>query len=155
MDDHPTAYTYDQAAAALGIHPEAVRARLRRNALRRGPPGNDGRPTVLLSPADIATVRAAIRSQPAKAGPGTDPDAAGRPDERDRTIKALEDAAAALRETLERERKASDQLQVDAARERDRAEGALIRAAAAEAEGKALREALEEARRPFWRRWIG
>ena len=138
MSDHPNAYTYDQAAAALGIHPEAVRARLRRNALRRGPPGNDGRPTVLLNPADIASVRAA-----------------GRPDERDRTIKALEDTAAALRETLERERKASDQLQVDAARERDRAENALIRAAASEAEVKGLREALAEARRPFWRRWIG
>jgi hypothetical protein len=55
--------------AALGIHPEAVRARLRRNALRRGPPGNDGRPTVLLSPADIASIRGAGRAQPTKAGP--------------------------------------------------------------------------------------
>jgi hypothetical protein len=44
---------------------------------------------------------------------------------------------------------------MDAVRERDRAEGALIRAAASEAEVKGLREALEEARRPFWRRWIG
>jgi hypothetical protein len=110
---------------------------------------------VLLSPADIATVRAASRAQPTKAGPGADPDAAGRPDERDRTIKALEDAAATLRETLERERKASDQVQADAVRERDRAENALIRAAASEAEVKGLREALAEARRPFWRRWIG
>jgi hypothetical protein len=45
-------------------------------------------------------------------------------------------------------------VQADAARERDRAENALIRAAAAEAEAKGLREALAEARRPFWRRWI-
>jgi hypothetical protein len=44
---------------------------------------------------------------------------------------------------------------MDAARERDRAEGALIRAAASEAEVKGLREASEEARRPFWRRCFG
>lgn len=31
----------------------------------------------------------------------------------------------------------------------------MIRAAASEAEVKGLREALAEARRPFWRRWIG
>jgi hypothetical protein len=48
-----------------------------------------------------------------------------------------------------------DAAATDAARERDRAENALIRAAASEAEVKGLRETLAEARRPFWRRWIG
>ena len=48
-----------------------------------------------------------------------------------------------------------DAAATDIARERDRAENALIRAAASEAEVKGLREALTEARRPFWRRWIG
>ncbi len=38
--------------------------------------------------------------------------------------------------------------------EREREE-ARIRAAAAEGEAKGLRLALEEARRPFWRRWLG
>ena len=38
--------------------------------------------------------------------------------------------------------------------EREREE-ARIRAAAAEGEAKGLREALAEARRPFWRRWLG
>jgi seryl-tRNA synthetase len=67
-----------------------------------------------------------------------------------------------LREALKREREGSDRLQAernaaatDLARERDRAENALIRAAAFEAEVKGLRDALEEARRPFWRRWLG
>ena len=39
--------------------------------------------------------------------------------------------------------------------ERARAEEARIRAAAAEGEAKGLRLVLEEARRPFWRRWLG
>jgi hypothetical protein len=46
-------------------------------------------------------------------------------------------------------------LLTEAARERDRAEGALIRAASAEGKAEGLRLALEEARRPFWRKWIG
>ena len=86
MDDQATPHTYDQTAAALGIQAEAVRARLRRGALRRGPLTNDRRPTALLSPAEIATIRARVRSE----HPESDPDSAGRPDERDRTIAALE-----------------------------------------------------------------
>jgi hypothetical protein len=34
-------------------------------------------------------------------------------------------------------------------------EAAKVAAAAAEGEAKGLRLALEEARRPFWRRWLG
>ena len=61
-------YTYDRAADVLGIQAEAVRARLRRGALRRGPLTNDHRPTVLLSPAEIATIRAGIRTDRPEAG---------------------------------------------------------------------------------------
>ncbi len=50
----------------------------------------------------------------------------------------------------------------DASAERARAaqaerkrEAAKVAAAAAEGEAKGLRLALEEARRPFWRRWLG
>ncbi len=39
--------------------------------------------------------------------------------------------------------------------ERTEAEAAKVAAAAAEGEAKGLRLALEEARRPFWRRWLG
>ncbi len=162
MDDHPVPYTYDKAGDLLGIEAEAVRARARRGALRRGPRTNDNRPTVLLSPADIATIRAGIRPVRPEAGPETGPDSTGRPDERDRTIKALDGELAAMREALAHEREAlqrervrADAAVMDASRERDRAEGAMIRAAASEAEVKGLREALAEARRPFWRRWIG
>src|SRR4051794_2730588 len=102
MDDHPTPHTYEQAAAALGIQAEAVRARLRRGALRRGPFTNDRRPTVLLSPADIATIRAGIRAERPESGTDSGPASAGHPDERGRTISALQAAAAALHERAAR-----------------------------------------------------
>src|SRR3712207_9174765 len=101
--DEKVPYTYQQAAEALGIEAEAVRARLRRGALRRGPLTNDRRPTVLLSPDEIATIRASIRTQPRDSDPEAAPDSAGRPDE-SHTIKALEGEAAALRAALGRER---------------------------------------------------
>lgn len=198
-------HTYDQAAAALGIKPEAVRARRRRGDLTRGPNANDGRPTVLLSEAEIATIRARVRTVRPEADPASTPEAApdstGRPDGQDRMVRALEDAQALLRDqlallrdqlgedraTLEtavlelkaRAEKAEIQVSAEGARadraeaERDtaRAETAAERAravqaerereaarvAAAEAAGEArgLREALAEARRPWWRRWMG
>ena len=85
MDEQATPHTYQQAADALGIEAEAVRARLRRGALRRGPLTNDRRPTVLLSPAEIATIRAAARTQRPQSTPDSAPDSAGHPDE-SRTI---------------------------------------------------------------------
>jgi hypothetical protein len=176
MDEPPTPHTYHQAADALGIEAEAVRARLRRGALRRGPLTNDRRPTVMLSPAEIATIRAGVRTQHPDSTPETGPDSAGRPDERDRIISALEAEAATLREVVGRERERADKAegesailreQVEAERERaGRAEAereaaraereaAKVAAALAEGEAKGLRLALEEARRPFWRRWLG
>ncbi|MDP9373252.1 MAG: hypothetical protein M3Q65_12525 [Chloroflexota bacterium] len=89
---------------------------------------------------------------------------------------ALEAEAAMLRDALGRERERADRLETDrsAARAlvdrrgqevielRERAgraeaerEAAKVAAAAAEGEAKGLREALTEARRPFWRRWLG
>jgi hypothetical protein len=137
MDEHPTPYTYDQAATALGIHPEAVRAHLQRNALRRGPPANDGRPTVLLSPVDIATIRASIRPQP----PAAASDAAGRPGERDSTIRAQEGEIDALREALARERELTDKAEATATIALAELANERVRAAIALAEAKAAREA--------------
>jgi hypothetical protein len=57
MDDQATPHTYQQAAEALGIEAEVVRARL-----RRGPLTNDRRPTVLLSLAEIAPIRSGIQT---------------------------------------------------------------------------------------------
>jgi hypothetical protein len=194
MDAHPTPYTYQQAAEALGIEAEAVRARLRRGALRRGPRTNDDRPTVLLSPADISTIRAGIRHDRPESDAASSPDSAGRPDERDRTIKALEDAIDLLREQFGQDRTTleaavvelkarAERAEMEASAERGRAERAetdrdaaragasaertraakaeaereqaRVQAAAAEGEVRGLRLALEEARRPFWRRWLG
>lgn len=141
MDDRATPYTYEQAGKALGIETEAVRARARRGALRRGPRTNDNRPTVLLSTADIATIRAGIRPVRPEASPET----AGRPDERDRTIKALEAEAMALRERMERAEARADLAQSELAAERTRVtqaeqerEQARVQAAAAEGELKGL-----------------
>jgi hypothetical protein len=162
MDEPPTPHTYEQAASALGIQAEAVRARLRRGALRRGPRTNDGRPTVLLSPADILTIRASIRAHHPESGPEAAPDSAGRPDERDRTISALEADALTLREAIARERERADRSEVRAETERTRAEEAARRLEEERARGEAARvqaaraeAALEELRRPFWRRWFG
>jgi hypothetical protein len=166
MDDDPSPYTYDQAAAALGIQAEAVRARLRRGALRRGPKTNDSRPTVLLSQADITTIRSGIRTQPAEPGPAAGPDGDGRPDERERTIEALKGEAAALREALNRERGRADQAAVTEAAARSELATERTRSAVAEAKLAAADTALAreqdradraeaEARRPFWRRWMG
>jgi hypothetical protein len=77
-------------------------------------------------------------------------------------IGALEHAVAAAAEREKQLRAERDAVLARADAERGRAdaaererEEARIRAAAAEAEAKGLREALAEARRPFWRRWLG
>ena len=82
-------------------------------------------------------------------------DTVDSPPDMSQTINALEQAVAAA---FEREKQLRTERDVERARaevaEREREE-ARIRAAAAEAEAKGLRLALEEARRPFWRRWLG
>jgi hypothetical protein len=138
MDEQPTPHTYEQAATALGIQAEAVRARLRRGALRRGPRTNDGRPTVLLGPDEITTIRATIRTQPPESAPDSGPDPAGRPDE-SRTIKALEAEAAALRETLGRERERADKAEGESATLREQVDAERARTMQAEREREEAR----------------
>jgi hypothetical protein len=58
-------------------------------------------------------------------------------------------AAAGRRLDEERERTAAE-----TAKLREETAGLVVRVAVAETEAKGLREALEEARRPFWRRWL-
>jgi hypothetical protein len=53
----------------------------------------------------------------------------------------------------ERDRAYKAHAERDAARAE--CEAAKVAAASAEGEAKGLRLALEEARRPFWRRWLG
>ena len=135
---------------AGALHP----ARRRRAQRERWPRqlGNDGRTRVGV-PGDAAPVESG---------------SAGATDEGD----DHPGEAAALREALARERERADRAEAAAAampelRERlGRAEGETAalreqvkaerdRATAAEAGMEGLREALAEARRPFWRRWLG
>lgn len=164
MDEAAVPYTYRQAAEVLGIEAEAVRARLRRGALRRGPRTNDGRPTVLLSPADIETLRAGIRTAREESGAeaGRTAEADSGRTEQSRTIRALEGEAAALRDALDRERERADKAEAEAAglraevaAERERVGEARERAARLEGELQGVKLALEAATRPWWRRWIG
>ena len=78
------------------------------------------------------------------------------------TINALEREAAALRETVNRERGRADRAEADATRlatelreTQVTATAAQVQAAELAGEARGLREALEEARKPFWRRWLG
>ena len=77
-------------------------------------------------------------------------------------VGQAEGESGALREQVKAERGRADQAEARAGRaeaERDAAraerEAAKVAAAAAEGEAKAVRLTLEEARRPFWRRWLG
>ncbi len=160
-------YLLTEAAERTGLTVDALRKRIRRGKLETVK-GNDGLVRVRLTSADMDALRLA-EGQTGQPKPS-------QPDERDRTIAALEaerDAArlaaakaegesGTLREQVEAERGRANRAEAEAAAERGRAaqaererEEARIRAAAAEGEAKGLRLALEEARRPFWRRWLG
>ncbi len=141
MDEPPTPHTYEQAATALGIQPEAVRARLRRGALRRGPLTNDRRPTVLLSPAEIATIRAGIRTHHPESAPESGSDSAGRPDGRDRAIEALEAERDAARLAAAKAEGEPATLREQVASERGRADRAEAERDAARAEREAAKVA--------------
>ncbi len=139
-------HTYEEAARLCGVTVETIRQRARRNKLQRGRPTNTGRPTVLLTEQDIAAIAA---------GRSTSVQPSGQP-------SGQPDALAVLTGQLEHERRRADQ----AAERANRSEAlasqrgveladARVRAARAEGEAAALREALAEARRPAWRRWLG
>ena len=83
-----------------------------------------------------------------------------------RTNKALEGIAAAFREERDRLTVERDRERSEAAKAREEVAGLAVRVAVAETDAKAQREraeraearadrAEEEARRPFWRRWLG
>jgi chromosome segregation ATPase len=182
MTDQPTRYTLTEAARLTGLSTEALRLRIRRGKLL-AEKGNDGL-RVFLTSADIEAIVAGQERQQIPTDRTQSPnaikaleDAIGLLREQfgqDRT--ALETAVLNLKERAERaetqatvEQARADRAEVEreAARaeiavERARTaqaeqarESAKVAAAAAEGEAKGLRLALEEARRPFWRRWIG
>jgi phage protein D len=114
-------------------------------------------------------VQAHPRSVRARSATGhSTPAATVQPADGDRLTKTLQAAtqpqggAAALRDRAEKAEVRADQAEAEVAAERARTakaeaerEQARVPAAAAEGEAKGLRLALEEARLPFWRRWLG
>ena len=153
-------YLLTEAAERTGLTVEAIRQRIKRGRLE-AVKGNDGLLRVRLTSADMETFNRSMTSHKT-------PTMTGQATEDDRLANALQAAAAAqgeaaaLREAIGRERERADKAearadQTEAERDATRAEAvrAQVAAASAEGEAKGLRLALEEARRPFWRRWIG
>lgn len=124
--------TYAELAEARGIkEPAAIRLVQRRRWERQA--GNDGAARIAVPLSELRPSRAVTPSVTLVAG-----DSLER--ERQRADQA---------ETREQETRAlADQRGVELT-------AALVRAARAEGEATALREALTEARRPAWRRWFG
>ncbi len=160
MSDQPNLYTLAEASRLTGLSTEALRLRIKRGKLA-AEKGNDGHPRVRLTSADLEDFRRQVDQQKSTL---TRQDA-----DRTNAIKVLETAVDALRERVDRAEGESatlrEQVESERARagraeaERDAArverEAAKVAAAAAEGEAKGLRLALDEARRPFWRRWLG
>jgi hypothetical protein len=168
--------TYRELADALGISPAAAQARARRNVRAgkwRHRIDNDALKTarVLVPPGDLDAMRK-------EAGGATQPPALGdtQGDTIPHDVSALQAELKASHEALAAQQERADKAEARADRaetERDAARGeataeraraaqaerereeARIGRAAAEGEVKGLREALDEACRPFWRRWIG
>ena len=147
-------YTLNEAAKLTGLSVDALRQRAKRGKLDTVK-GNDGLVRVRLTTADRDAIRLAVTAD-------TDQSESSQEADEGQTIKALEGEAASLREALSRERDRADQAEVRAGRiehERDEArrerEDARVRAAGAEGRAAALQEALDYARRPAWRRWLG
>jgi len=67
------------------------------------------------------------------------------------TAEVMRDEARAQRDEMQRR---VDELRQDLEAGRQDKTAALVRAAEAEDTAKGLREALEEAHKPFWQRWI-
>ena len=70
-------------------------------------------------------------------------------------VGQAEGESGALREQVKAERGRADQAEAERDAARAERQAAKVAAAAAEGEAKGLRLTLEEARRPFWRRWLG
>jgi hypothetical protein len=167
-----------QAAEALGVSDDTIRrglagkgplAELLRDAGRRD---NSGRWMIELTAADVERHRtphprlrqptppeapltplaeakaARLRELAEAARSAADAALASHREEIERLAAVHGAELSRLREDLDRERTRLTQT------EREREEARVARAAA-EGEAKGLRLALEEARRPFWRRWIG
>lgn len=150
--DQPKPYLLTEAASLTGLSVDAIRKRILRRKLRGNRSNEDGLWRVWLTETDIEAAKAGRLA-------GQDVD---NPSDESRTINALEALAAMSQEALtqqqmraEKAEARADAVQAEAAKLREEGAALAVRVAVAETEAKGLREALEEARRPFWRRWLG
>lgn len=169
--------TITEAATRLHVSPDSIRRRLRKGQLM-GARDNRGQwwldlpddmqmeapsPSVetRLAPAMLAPAQ----QQPMQLDPALvdalrgqvadltwERQRADQAEARANRAEAQEAAARARFDQIERERDTA--LQERDTTRQDR-EDARVRAALAEGEARALREALEQAQRPAWRRWLG
>ncbi len=185
MGDQQNLYTLAEASQLTGLSTEALRLRIKRGKLaaEKGNDGHprvrltsadledfrrqfdQHQPTLTRQYGNKANALKVL---------GSGVDALREQLERERDAARLavakaEVESATLRDRIEYERERADRAEAErevarteAAAERARAalaeperEATKVAAAAAEGEAKGLRLALEEARRPFWRRWLG
>jgi chromosome segregation ATPase len=178
MSEQQGLFTLADASRLSGLSTEALQLRIKRGKLA-AEKGNDGQPRVRLTAADLEEFRRQAGQQKstltrqdgdrANALRVLDAAVDELREQAERERAALEGEATALRDALGRERERADRAEAEreAARaetvaERARAtkaeaerEEARVRAASAEGEAKGLRLALDEAKRPSWRKLLG
>jgi len=160
-------YTLAEASRLTGLSVEALRQRMRRGKIERVRGGNDGLTRVRLSAADLLDIQQSAHPHERSTVQLSNEEAS------DRSVQA---ELAVVQEALTREQGRADAAEKRAEAERQRADAAVAladkraeelrhqgeRAARAEGEISGLRVALEradaalnEARKPAWRRWLG
>jgi hypothetical protein len=128
--DEPPAIGVAEAAKRLGKTVDAVRSLARRGKLKARR-GNDGKLLIMLAPGDEA---ATVADEMA--------------DGHDEARAVLRDQLEDMRDQIEHWRRSSEEARVAQARAEERAEAQ--RELVAE-----LHKLLDDARRPWWRRWMG
>ena len=153
-------HTLAEAAAMTGQTVDALRKKVRRGKLE-AIRGNDGLVRVRLTEADVASLR---RDRVPDAGQPVAVSAEERLaiSELRASLRMLEEGREQAAQALDRERQRAERAETerDAARAeataaRERATAAEVRAATVEGRLAGLQEALAEARKPIWRRWLG
>lgn len=143
--------TYAELAQARGIkEPAAVRLVQRRRWERQ--PGNDGAARIAVPVSELRFSKAVTPAVTLVAPDNRDMDALTRERQRADVAEARADRAETEQAALQAK---LDQMERDRDQARQEREIARVEAASATGEARALREALDEARRPAWRRWLG
>ncbi len=143
--------TYAELAQARGIkEPAAVRLVQRRGWERHS--GNDGAARIAVPVSELRFSRTVTPAVTLVAPDSRDIDALTRERQRADAAEARASRAEAEQTALQVRLNHTEHDRDQARQER---ETARVEAAGAIGEARALREALDEARRPAWRRWLG